>query len=248
MFSRVHVFSVQCFMFSRVAEQLSHLICCISSGCHLYFWISLFFPLFIWARESSRGSKEGAHTCPRHSSSGAFLPRHRYILLPANNFAFSLNSKTHFLPTFGQPNPGFLTFVQSFVQTHPLFILNHFFLFLDKFLMKNGIGRVPHHRRCISNSWLIEFSSNIEIFWKILKNSCAKSSTFIQIGLRKSAKFCAKCTKDVSQIEPHRISGQNTAADEFCSNRGIVQIWPRQNLPLTLSRAADSTQIVAGIF
>ena len=129
---------------------------------------------------------------------------------------------------------------------NPIF---HFPLPFYIFKMINGVECVPHHRMCISN-WLIEF---IIRYWKSEKASQTSAKFHIYSDWsEKSRKILrsAKCTKGVSQIEPHRISLQFWAKIwlmNFGGNGGIVQIWPRQNIKL-LSRAADSTQIVVRIF
>ena len=73
------------------------------------------------------------------------------------------------------------------------------------FLENNGVECVPRHRRCIRN-WLIEF---IIRYWESLANfsPCAKFHIHPDWS-EKSRKILrsAKCTKGVSQIEPHRIS------------------------------------------
>ena len=74
----------------KCLQELSHLICCISSGCHLYFWISLFFLFFIPARES-RGSKQG-RTCPQRSPVGHFWPSTSQFIL-----FYCLQTTLHFL-------------------------------------------------------------------------------------------------------------------------------------------------------
>ena len=108
---------------------------------------------------------------------------------------------------------------------NPIF---HFPLPFYIFKMNNGVECVPHHRMCISN-WLIEF---IIRYWKSEKASQTSAKFHIYPDWsEKSRKILrsAKCTKGVSQIEPHRIS---------------LQFWAKIWL-MNLSKSANCANLAA---
>ena len=96
--------------------------------------------------------------------------------------------------------------------------------------MNYGVECFPHQRRYISN-WLIEF---IIRYWKSEKASQTSAKFHIHPDWsEKNRKILrsGKCTKAVSQIEPHRFpcSSEPKYGWWIWANRGIVQIW--QNIP-----------------